>query len=298
MDAALQRTTCGMGLRGFLTKQLRKDRLVRGLVKSCGGKSYSPIRRVHKSSSSSHWPFFEYGGLSRTDDPCVVMGILRGTNRIIKHCQITGKTWYYFDNGYMFGPRKIDDDPAYSLTKNALRVNKLLDLNEFDRLRIEKWKKTIPTTVPKKTADPNLPVLVCPPTEPTANFYGFTQEAWLDTNLTHLRKLTNKIIIRPKTKKPNENEPISEVLNKVSCVFASQSSVGIDAIRAGVPVICDEWSMCMPVSQEIHEVEAISSLRFPKKPTYWKWIDSLLASQFTLREVMDGTAWESVNRLQ
>jgi hypothetical protein len=59
-----------------------------------------------------------------------------------------------------------------------------------------------------------------------------------------------------------------------------------------VPSFCDGMSCGQPVSKlDISEIE---SPIYPDNRE--KWIYSLLANQFTLKEIEDGTAYEKVSR--
>jgi hypothetical protein len=60
---------------------------------------------------------------------------------------------------------------------------------------------------------------------------------------------------------------------------------------SGVPSFCANESMGLPVS--------LTDLSQIKDPLYCgdrqEWIDSLLANQFTMSEIEDGTAWKYVS---
>ena len=72
-----------------------------------------------------------------------------------------------------------------------------------------------------------------------------------------------------------------------------QSTVGITAILKGIPVICDEISMCKPVSINYVDIEK-EYVRDDDLVN--KWIDSLLANQFTMQEIANGTAKRIVDK--
>jgi len=61
----------------------------------------------------------------------------------------------------------------------------------------------------------------------------------------------------------------------------------------GVPVICDEVSMCKPVSIDYVDIEK-EYVRDDDLVN--KWIDSLLANQFTMQEISNGTAKRIVDK--
>ena len=59
----------------------------------------------------------------------------------------------------------------------------------------------------------------------------------------------------------------------------------------GVPSFCDNSSMGLPVS-----LTDMSQIKDPLyTPERERWIDTLLANQFTMSEIKNGTAWKYVN---
>ena len=60
---------------------------------------------------------------------------------------------------------------------------------------------------------------------------------------------------------------------------------------SGVPSFCANESMGVPVS-----LTDMSQIKDPLyTPEREQWIDSLLANQFTMSEIEDGTAWKYVS---
>ena len=60
---------------------------------------------------------------------------------------------------------------------------------------------------------------------------------------------------------------------------------------SGVPSFCVDESMGVPVS-----LTDISQIKDPLyTPERDKWIENLLANQFTMTEIKNGTAWKYVN---
>ena len=75
-----------------------------------------------------------------------------------------------------------------------------------------------------------------------------------------------------------------------------QSTAAIEAVLSGVPVFCDEVSQSNVVGQS--DLTKIERPYYPDKELIDKWIDSLLSCQFTLEEIKNGVAYETVKRLQ
>jgi hypothetical protein len=62
----------------------------------------------------------------------------------------------------------------------------------------------------------------------------------------------------------------------------------------GIRTICDDVSMCKPVSIKIENIEKDYIRDRDKEQA---WIDSLLASQFTMQEITNGIAKQAIDRL-
>ena len=82
-------------------------------------------------------------------------------------------------------------------------------------------------------------------------------------------------------------------------IVTFQSTVGISAILEGVPHFCDITSMCAPVSRTGRGESSVNEI---KNPLYSDnrvaWIESLLANQFTMSEIINGTAWKHVKDIE
>ena len=58
----------------------------------------------------------------------------------------------------------------------------------------------------------------------------------------------------------------------------------------GIPSFCDKLSMGLPVS-----LDDLSLIEDPLYPSNRQaWIESLLANQFTMTEIKNGTAWRNI----
>ena len=97
-----------------------------------------------------------------------------------------------------------------------------------------------------------------------------------------------EIVVRKKDSK----ESLSEQLKEAFACVTFQSTACIDAVLEGVPSFCDGISCGLPVSKtNLLEIE---------QPYYaedrQKWIDSLMANQYTMSEIENGVAYKRVSR--
>ncbi len=265
-------------IQGFETREIT-DIPVRAFVKSADGVLHKKVKTVDQYEQTE-WPTFE-----DLDKPIAVFGTLRGTGDLLKHCMIKPQTFYYFDHAYRFGNRHSEgvvQEKIYRITKNDYSMTYIDTLTEQDYERIEKYKKLINIKEWKKEGKY---ILVLPPSDHAKKYYGYPD--WLKDTLYQLKNITKKdIIVREKDSK----ESLSKQLEEAFACVSFNTTACIDAILNGVPSFVDGISCGLPVS--------LTDLTRIEKPFYApnreRWIDSLLANQFTLSEIEDGTAWRKV----
>ncbi len=81
------------------------------------------------------------------------------------------------------------------------------------------------------------------------------------------------------------NGNLQNCLNKAACVITFSSTVGIDALLAGIPVVAiDPISMAWPLAG--HSVKEV-----PSMPDRQQWTYDLAYTQWTEKEIRSGAAW-------
>jgi len=284
-------------LQGFGTRYLL-DLVVRPFVENEGGKFWEPQlpggRHVGQFEQT-RWPGFDMNEFIKEKHDVAVFGILRGTEKWLWKCKQLGLDYYYFDHAYFFKAQKhraneISNILAYRVTKNAENLNRIVELDIEDKQRIQKYRKFTETLRLK-----NIPrgghILIIPPTEAVCRYYNIhSLKQWERQVKEKVRQWSDReFIIRPKT----EERPLEQDLQNAHCVITYQSTVGITAMLKGLPVICDNVSMCKPVSIDYVDIEK-EYVRDDDLVN--KWIDSLLANQFTMEEIQNGTAKRIVDK--
>ena len=270
-------------IQGFETRETT-DIPIRAFVKSVNGVLHKKKASVDQYEQTE-WQTFE-----NFKTPIAVFGILRGTGDLIKKCLTIPQVFYYFDHAYTLGGRhgksQYVNDKVYRITKNDYSLTFIDDLNSKDYERIEKYKKYIELKPWKKEGRY---ILVLAPSHHIEKYFHMPD--WVENTLSHLKQFTKRdIVVRTKETIVSLEKQLEEAYACVSL----QSTGCIDAILNGVPSFCDVMSCGQPVSHV--------DLSFIEKPFYApkfrrkKWIDSLLANQFTLKEIEDGTAYEKLNR--
>ena len=214
--------------------------------------------------------------------PITCFGILRGTGELLKQ----SKEFYYFDHAYLYGnrhkPSKVSGERIYRLTKNHYHIQTIQALTDEDHERIKKYKQYIKLQ-PWKT-DGNY-ILIIAPSNFQIDYHNIS--SWVDDTIKTLKQYTDR---RIKVRWKNDKRPLKEDIQGAYAVVAHNSAVVVEAIMNGVPVFCDKMNMGVPIG-----LTDFTKIEQPIKPGRLNWIYSLLANQFTMTEIKNGTAWRKVN---
>lgn len=162
--------------------------------------------------------------------PVIGYGILRGCGDVFNHCERMGIPWFNVDNGY-FKPGHFDGYYRISFRGTQQRFDRrwAKNGNRFNQLGIE--------LLPMRN-DGNS-VLVVPPTEAVADFFGFSVSRWVSATIQSLKYNNNKhIVVRHKT----EATPLDQQLNDAYQVVTFNSGVGWEALRRGIRVVSSKYS--------------------------------------------------------
>lgn len=290
-----------MDIRGFGTRPVT-DKVIEDFLSNFNGKFYRALRQV-QPYEVSRWQGFSQEEWLEKKYACVVMGILRGTERILWQCRQHMVDYYYFDHAYQYtspqhNPNKVFGERIYSLAKNRLKLNYLVKINEEDENRIDKYLQKMDKKAPVRHTKNfnNTFFLIVPPSDAVCRYYKININHWQNKVRKKLHDTYEKPYYAFRYK--NSKVPLGKDLADAHTVITSQSTVGIEAIKLGIPVICDDMSMCVPVGNSMDGSFQHDRLKFPSQDIYWTWIKGLLANQFTETEIRKGIALEAVNRMQ
>ena len=267
---------------GFETRE-NTDIPIRALVKSANGTLYKRPGASVDQYEMTKWDYdFNF------TNPIAVFGMLRGTGQLIEQCSRDEQDFYYFDHAYLFGNKhnssKEIGEKIYRLTKNYFHIREIKKLKADDYRRIQKYREHIKLKPWKYEGEY---ILFIPPNPHVKNYYWFNNN-WEEQTLKTIKKHTRKPI---KIRTKEDTTPLEKDLENAYCTVSYQSTVVIKSIMSGVPSFCDNSSMGLPVS--LTDMTQIKDPLYTPERDYW--IDTLLANQFTMSEIEDGTAWKYVN---
>lgn len=182
-----------------------------------------------------------------------------------------GRTWYYADHGYI-------GRPAYfRITRNAYQHDGTSGRADFARLRALNvsplpWRRAGRT------------VLLCPPDQAFTQLFGFDAATWRVQALAELQRHTDRpVVVRERACE----RPLAADLADAFVLVTWCSNAAVDALLAGVPVICTGQSAASPMGRA--RLADVESPIYPDNRH--EWAARLAANQWTLNEIAAGDAW-------
>ena len=248
------------------------------------------------------WPAIEKGWKDEGKPVHFFWGL--GGKNIQEIAEVTqkGEEWWYVDVGYLteqitrYPIPKINniDKTYFRICKGSHHTNKG-KIGKGHRLR-KLEQQGIDVEFKGWYTGETKHILVCP-SSPTVtyHFHGITQDVWLYNVVGEIKKYTDKeIIVRNKPRPGNEwwETDIRDQLKDCHCLVTDMSLSSIDAIMNKVPVICPAKNIAAPVGSR-----KLSMIEKPLKPgtkTIKEWLNYITEHQFTLPEIENGTAYETL----
>lgn len=197
--------------------------------------------------------------------------------------------WVYWDRGYFARFPEVPDPYGYHrLTINAYQQNWVRYGVPYDRVTVA--TKVLGRPLMRTWRVPMLGdhFLICRPSTSYAAFHGIDVdldvEYLLDTLSGH------KVVQRDKA----SSRPLASDLENCRAVITWGSNVAVEAVLHGVPVVVTADSAAAPVGRvwwpgrdDLGDV--VNTLTEPPRGD---WATSLAYGQFTLKEMVEGTAWQ------
>ena len=273
-------------IQGFGTREIT-DQILRAFIKSANGVMHEK-HKVVGQYEQTEWPTFK-----EIDSPVAVWGCLRGTEAVIDEAGQKEQDWYFFDHAYVMNEDKHNvnfklKDRVYRCTKNAQIINEIDELSDDDYKRIEKYEEHIQLEPWKKDGKY---VLIFEPSD-------FAKRWWEVPNWTedtiNLLKANTDLEIR--IRKKNSLVSFESEVKGAKAVVSLQSAAAIQAHIWGIPGYCAEMSAAYPVSHSMDMIEqGLDSIQYIPDHHRVRWLNSILANQYTMTEIADGTCY---NRLK
>lgn len=258
-------------------------------LSKCGTDKYMNMfaAGVHKTTTDTDDFIYNH-----SQEPIVLRGILK--HKIMKQCWRDNRTFYYMDTGYFGNEVNLKNPRGYKLWHRIVKNN--LQHTEITPRSDDRWLKhnrIIPTW--KKNGRK---ILVLPPGEKPAKFYGIDPEQWTNNILTTLTNHTDRPVeIRSKPGK-RENRVLVNTFqqaldNDVFAVVAYNTIAATESILHGIPVFTVAPNAADPVA--LKDLSQINEPYYADRDKLYAWACHLAYGQFHVSELQNGTAYRILN---
>jgi len=220
------------------------------------------------------------------DDQTVVLRNIINNQSILKYRLVDHLPFWFIDSGYTnfvtgkkHWHRLVENHIHHSLSKKSYFP--------ADRLHL------LPS-MPTPWRDGGDAILVVENSEQHYQMFGTTLSAWREQVRTELQKYTDRsVIFRPKELNRKIRDNLYEHLQKSNyyCVITDASSAAIEAVWTGIPII----TLGRHVSTSV-ACTKLSDINNLYRGSIGNWLCALSYSQFTEKELYDGTALKLIKK--
>lgn len=217
-----------------------------------------------------------------------IVGCTPELRALIAGWQAEGQPWIYWDRGY--NRRVFATDLPTGVNGGMYRWH----LGSFQMQAVrdvpgDRWAATQTPLAPWSRSGRH--IVIAEPSETYQRFHGI--EGWTERTLATLRSLTDRpIVVRDKEmqRRGIDGMPggrrLREDLAGAHCLVTHGSNAAVEAVIMGCPVYVHEDSTAALVGlTDLNQIET------PIYPDREQWCRSLAYSQWSEREMIDGTLW-------
>jgi hypothetical protein len=226
--------------------------------------------------------------------PVLLRGISSG--KIANHVREKGNDYYFIETGYLGNYRCANNRTGrkiyHRIVKNAMQHNTIMDVPS------DRWNDLVtfnPSLEYKGWRNSGSKILIVLSTDKPFQYYGEDRDKWLKKVLTKLKKHTDReIVVREKASRGERtNDTIYDALdNDVYALITYNSIAAVEAIQHGIPAFALAPTAADPVGNK--DLTQIENPNRPDEELVQRWLHSIAYSQFSLDEIITGTAWKMV----
>lgn len=215
------------------------------------------------------------------DDIIPIVGCTPNLRPLILEWQRSGRTWCYWDRGYMRRVFATDlpvgsDGGFYRWHLDAFQMQEIDDVpgDRWRSMRMELWP----------WAKNGRHIVVAEPSPTYARFHDI--EGWTESTVAKLKTLTDRPIVCRNKEMQRFGRKLHEDLKDAHALVTHGSNAAVEAVVMGCPVFVDPCSAAALVGSV--DLPAIERPVYPEREP---WVRSLCYSQFNEAELVDGTLW-------
>lgn len=228
--------------------------------------------------------------------PVAIRGISK--KKTIKLCEKENRDYYYVDTGY-FGNFPSIGNPTgkkmyHRIVKNGLQHSSI------KKAPMDRWIKLVgqdPRLEWKAWRRNGKKILLVLPNPKACNFYNIDCQTWIDTTVAQIKSYTDMPIeIREKGSRVYRNFEYS-IYNAfdtgVHATVCFNSIAALESILYGIPAFVSVPCAASPLANT--DLSKLSDPWKPSKDVILQQCYNLAYGQFTLEEIVNGTAWKIIN---
>ena len=224
----------------------------------------------------------------------IVTGLQYGSLEIFKQIYNNSRNepYLFIDAGYLLAKPHLTNIDTWRLriVPNAYQMN-WISKNQNDLKLLSLCVKGLYIR-PRQPVHHGKCILLIPPSsEAVAQVFGLVN--WEKETLETIHKYTKRqVIIRRK----GDSTPLVSHLSHTHAVVSYTSNVSTDAVLNGVPAFCSKYAAAAPVCLHLEDLDRIETPYFPNEELRESWLISLANNQFSLAEIVSGSAMQDVIR--
>lgn len=241
--------------------------------------------------------------MNEVSKPVILRGVVK--RKHIQKCINDNRTFYYMDTGY-FGNFVSPGNPSGKKTWHRIVKNQLqnTEIRDFPSDRWDNLVKGDPRLKWTGWKTKGKKILVIVPNRKSCVFYGQDlqpyvdgERPWLENTIAEIKKHTDlPIVIREKgSRSQRQHHSIYDALDdKIFATVAFNSIAALESIVYGIPAFVSVPCAASPLA--LNDLSKISTPYYPDFSLVQKHCHGLAYSQFTVTEMLDGTAWKILKK--
>ena len=284
----------------FMSGKREQDRYVKMLAASCGAKIVQTRHFISLQPGHNDVPprLVKKRFLAGVTG-IIFAGVLRGNAHLFKMAQDQRLDVYYIDHAYF--ERGYKSPYWMRVTKNGFIQNSILPGVNSDRY-INNFNYEFRDYNFKDKKN----ILVLPPSAVLSKV--FNQYEWEKNTIKELRKYTDRPIVIRRKSGPSIDDLLMNVMKSKNvdvyeksleeefedayCVVSFNSAATLDALRLGIPVICDKFCPAFPLTHTFDQIEDLQEKE--RLPLF----SSLAHGQYTLEEAANPKTFKYLNSMK
>jgi hypothetical protein len=213
-----------------------------------------------------------------------IVGCTPELKPLIQEWQSTGRTWIYWDRGYM--RRVFATDLPVGSDGGYYRWH----VNSFQMLRIDdvpddRWKAMKTDLWPWHKDGKH--IVVAEPSPTYARFHGI--EGWTKRTVERLKELTKRPLVLRDKEMQRSGRKLHDDLKNAHALVAHGSNAAVEAVVMGCPVFVNQCSAAALVGKT-----DLIGIEQPIYPDREPWVRSLCYNQFNEQELTNGFLWRNI----